>query len=243
MAYTCPVDFRARLLATLHAIAPVLEEKGVLVIGSEIPNLLEHGAASTLVVSQDVDIGVSVASHAAVKKRLSEIRGLRPSAEEPSVWVPEISPLIEVNFVGMDPSITDAGETYVLEDAELPLLVFGTLSFLRPGAPIEVEGLKVPVPRTAGLLLEKLVTDRSGEKGDRDLLVVLGLLLVAGESDLAELEETYWTLPKDLRHTVRSNLTILSLLEPVAGMPDPTPHRARIADLFRRLEVGEGGKV
>lgn len=114
--YLCAVGFRDRLIATLRAIEPLLEEPGLLVIGSEVPNLLERGAAATLVVSQEVDIGVPVMSHAGVKGRLRELRGLRPSAEEPSVWLPEDPNLIEVNFVGMDPCIEDPGDTYVLDD-------------------------------------------------------------------------------------------------------------------------------
>jgi len=39
-----------------------------------------------------------------------------------------------------------------------------------------------------------------------------------------------------LRFAIRSNLTILSLLEPRAGMPDPGPYRARIAELLTRLD-------
>jgi hypothetical protein len=38
------MDFRFRLLETLRAIRPVLEEPGVLIAGSEVPNLLEAGA-------------------------------------------------------------------------------------------------------------------------------------------------------------------------------------------------------
>jgi hypothetical protein len=34
----------------LRLIRPVLEAPGILVVGSEVPNLLEPGAASTLVV-------------------------------------------------------------------------------------------------------------------------------------------------------------------------------------------------
>jgi len=230
------MDFRARLLKTLRAIEPVLAEPGVLVIGSEVPNLLERGAASTLVVSEDVDIGVPVASHKGVKKRLRAVEGLRSSKEEPSVWLPDDPSLIEVNFVGMDPAISDASQTYVLEDEELPLLVFGYLSFMRPGTPIEVEGLVVPVPRKAGLLLEKLVTDRSGVKGDRDLLVVLGLMLVADASDLDELAEEYRKLSSELRHSVRTNLTLLSLIGPIEGMPDPAANRDKVIELLRRLE-------
>jgi len=45
------VEFRERLLATLRAIRPVLEVPGILVVGSEVPNLIEPRAASTLVVS------------------------------------------------------------------------------------------------------------------------------------------------------------------------------------------------
>jgi hypothetical protein len=233
------MDFRSQLIATLKAVSPVLGEPGVLVIGSEVPNLLEGGAASTLVVSEDVDIGIPVEAHSRAKARLGEIRGLARSSEEPSVWVPIAPGLIEVNFVGMDSRLRNAGEAYVLEDVELPLLVFGALSFLRPGRTIQVEGLAIPLPRPAGLLLEKLVTDRSGNKGDRDILVALGLLLEADESDLREVESVYATLDPETRYAVRSNLTMLSLVEPISGMPDPRPHRTEIRDLLKRLETRE----
>lgn len=237
--YTADVEFRDRLIATLRAIEPVLNEPGVLVIGSEVPNLLESGAASTLIVSQDIDIGVPVGRHAAIKQRLPEMHGFRPSPEEPSVWLPEDPACIEVNFVGMDPDIEGAGETYVFEDAELPLLVFGNLSLLKPGRTVYVDTTRIPLPQIAGLALEKLITDRSNEKGERDLLVVLALLLVADESDWLELARIYRTLPPELRHAARANLTILSLMNPVAGMPDPRLHRAKITHVLRKLEAEE----
>jgi hypothetical protein len=130
----------------------------------------------------------------------------------------------------------DPAEAYVLEDDRLPLLVFGALSLVEPGAPLEIEGTPVPLPRPAGLILEKLVTDRTGEKGERDLLVALGLLATSGPADLDELVESYRRLRPELRHAVRSNLTILSLLAPRAGMPDPGPRRGEVAELLRRLE-------
>jgi hypothetical protein len=228
------VDFRAKLLATLRAIEPILGEPGVMIAGSEVPNLLEPNAASSLVVSQDVDVAVSVDCHAAVKRRLGEISDLERSLEEPSVWLPKRPELIEVNFIGMD--TRRAGETYVLEDNELPLLVFGHLSLLQKAKPVSVGGLSIPVPRPAGLVLEKLVTDRSGEKGDRDLLVVLALLLVARPEDLDEVEHEYRGLAPELRYLVRSNLSLLSLLPPRSGMPDPEPHRAKVAALSGRLD-------
>ena len=52
------VAFRDRLIATIRAARPVLESPGVLVVGSEVPNLLEAGAAATLVVSQDPRSGM-----------------------------------------------------------------------------------------------------------------------------------------------------------------------------------------
>jgi len=233
------MDFRTRLLRTLRAIAPVLREPGVLVAGSEVPNLLEPDARSTLVVSQDVDIAVAVDRHGAVKARLHEIRGLVRSEEEPSVWLPEQADLIEVNFIGWDAGSTRAGETYVLEDDELPLLVFGHLSMLRPGRTLTIGELSVALPRPAGLMLEKILTDRSGEKGDRDLLVALALLMLSEESDLTEIEELYKELSPELRYTARSGLSTLSLLEPVRDMPDPTLHRALVAELLGRLERTE----
>jgi hypothetical protein len=233
--------FRDRLLATLRALEPILEEAGVMVIGSEVPNLLEPDAAATLVVSQDVDIGVAVTSHAAVKRRLSELRGYEASRDEPSVWLPVGHDGLEINFVGMDPETEDAADTYVLEDSELPLLVFGNLSLLEPAPPVQIEGLAVPVPRVAGLLLEKLLTERASVKGDRDLLVALSLILVAEGSDLDEFTELYHVLRPEHRYSVRSNLSALSLLAPHPDLPDPRPRRARVVELLRRLESREDG--
>lgn len=233
------VSFRDRLLATIRAAKAVLEDPGVLVVGSEVPNLLELDAAATLVVSQALDIGVPVERHAAVKERLAGLTEFAPSQDEPSVWTPRSADLLEVNFVGIDPA-QDPAEAYVLEDDRLPLLVFGALSLVSPGAELEIQGTRVRLPRPAGLLLEKLITDRTGDKGERDLLVALGLLTVAGPEDLDELEQGYARLRTELRHAVRSSLTILSLLAPRTGMPDPRPRRAAIATLLRRLEDREG---
>lgn len=240
--YTCRMDFRDRLLSTLRAIQSVLNVPGVMVIGSEVPNLLQPDAASTLVVSQDVDIGVPVACIEDVKAELREVTGLGPSEEEPSVWLPSNPELIEVNFVGMDPDTQDVTNVVVLEDPELPLLVFGALSLLRPGDVVDIEGLAVPVPRPAGLVIEKLLTERVAEKGARDLLVVVGLLTVMCETDFEELQEKYADLAAELRYGVRSNLTVLSLMQGADGMPDPHPQRARVAALLARLEELEGDK-
>jgi len=234
--YTRSVDFRTKLLSTLKAVQSVLNVPGVMVIGSEVPNLLQPDAASTLVVSQDVDIGVPVARINDVKAALREVTELEPSEEEPSVWLPLNPELIEVNFVGMDPDNQDAMHAFVFEDPGLPLLVFGALSLLRQGAILDIEDLNVPVPRPAGLLLEKLLTERVAEKGARDLLVVVGLLTVMRTADLEEIEEEYADLSNELRYAVRSNLTILSLMQGVDGMPDPRACRTRVAALLRRLE-------
>ncbi len=96
--------FRDKLWATISAARAVLEEPGVLVVGSEVPNLLEPDAASTLVVSQDLDIGVPVDRHAAVRQRLGDLREFRPPPDEPSVWMPRSPDLLEINFVGIDPA-------------------------------------------------------------------------------------------------------------------------------------------
>jgi hypothetical protein len=233
------VAFRDRLLATIRSARPVLELPDVLVVGSEVPNLLEPGAAATLIVSQDLDIGVPVARHAAVKARLGELGGLRPSEDEPSVWTPTGTDLLEVNFVGID-ARQDPAESYVFEDDRLPLLVFGALSLVSAGHEIEIEATRVRLPRAGGLLLEKLITDRTGEKGERDLLVALGLLATMPPGELDAFEAAYRGLRPELRHSVRSNLTILSLLSPHAGMPDPRPRRADVARILKRLETVEG---
>ncbi len=237
--YTGQVTFRDRLLATLRAIEPILNVPGVMVAGSEVPNLLEVGAAATLVVSQDVDILVPVAMHEQVKACLGAVTQLAPSPEEPSVWVPRPgdSTLIEVNFIGADPAIVDPIDTYERSDDQLPLMVFGPLSLLAPGPPAEIDGLRIPLPRPAGVALEKLATDRTGEKGDRDLLVVAGLLVAMTPDDFEELISKYAGLPVEMRGAVHSNLAILALLDARPGMPDPRPHRAAIAGLLTRLEA------
>jgi hypothetical protein len=233
------VRFRERLLATLRAVEPILEVRGVLVAGSEVPNLLEVDAASTLVVSQDVDLAIPVNVHDEVKARLDRITRLVPSPDEPSVWVPrpEAPELIEVNFIGLDPGIVEPMDTYEKPDDRLPLMVFGPLSLLKAGAVVEIDGLRIPLPQPAGLALEKLVSDRTGEKGDRDLLVVAGLLVRMSPADLDQLERAYLELSAELRHQVRANLSILSLLDARPGMPDPHPQRPVVDALLRRLEA------
>lgn len=237
--YSGCVTFRDRLLATLRAIEPILEVRGVLVAGSEVPNLLEADAAATLVVSQDVDLAIPIAVHEDVKARLDQITRLVPSADEPSVWVPrpEAAELIEVNFIGIDPAIVEPIDTYEQQDHRLPLMVFGPLSLLTAGPVVEIDGLRIPLPQPAGLALEKLVSDRTGEKGDRDLLVVAALLASMTPSDFDQLARTYLDLATELRHEIRSNLSILSLLDARPGMPDPRPQRPVVDALLRRLEA------
>jgi hypothetical protein len=235
------VTFRDRLVATVHAVRPILEVPDVLIVGSEVPNLIEPDAASTLVVSLDLDIGVPVARHSEVKSRLDRLEEFRPSPEEPSVWVPKRPELLEVNFLGIDPRRSPA-DAYVWEDDRLPLLVFGALSLVRPGRTVDVDGTAVRVPAVAGLLLEKLLTDRTGEKGERDLLVAAGLLAQVHAEDLDEAEQIYRRLDPEQRHVVRSNLTVLSLLDPRPGMPDPLARRADVTSLLGRFENLEPGR-
>jgi hypothetical protein len=171
--------------------------------------------------------------------RLASVTELSPSPDEPSVWIPRpdrADLLIEVNFLGIDRSIVDPADTYELADSELPLMVFGPLSLLRAGTAVEIDGLRIPTPRPAGLVLEKLLTDRSGEKGDRDLLVVVGLLAAMHPPDLDELAAEAHGLSPELRHLVRSNLALLLLLPGRIGMPDPAPRREQIAQLAARLD-------
>jgi hypothetical protein len=146
--------------------------------------------------------------------------------------------LLELNFVGMDPA-QDPAEAYALADDRLPLLVFGALSLISPGIELVIGGTRLTLPRPAGLLLEKLVTDRTGEKGERDLLVALGVLALSKPGDLDEFDRLYRGLRPELRHSIRANVTILSLLSSRDGMPDPGPRRPAIAALLRRLEVDE----
>ena len=142
------------------------------------------------------------------------------------MWTPRSLRLLELDFVGVDAS-QDPPEAYVFEDDQLPLLVFGALSLVEPGAELDIEGSRIRVPRVAGLLLEKLVTDRTGEKGNRDLLVALGLLMTAASAELDEFVGAYGRLRPDLRHAVRSNFTLLSLIDAEGRDAGPAPAASR----------------
>jgi hypothetical protein len=86
-------------------------------------------------------------------------------------------------------------------------------------------------------MLEKLVTDRTGEKGARDLLVVAGLLACGIPVDVDEMAARLETLSADAQHAARSSLTVLSLMVPHPDMPDPIPLRDTVRRLLARLEA------
>ena len=151
--------------------------------------------------------------------------------------MPTSSTLIEANFLGLDARIRDASQTYVLEDAELPLMVFGPLGLLRPGPRINVAGIRIPLPRPADLIVEKLLTDRTGEKGARDLLVVAGLFATGSTAVFDEVLNVTRTLSDDARYAIRSSLTVLSLIDARPGMPDPESVRALVKQLLDRMET------
>ena len=231
------MDFRDRLLGTLRQMQPVLDGEGVMVGGSQVPNLLEPEAAATLVVSQDVDLVVPVARLGEVKAALESVEGYSPAPDEPSVWMSDHPDRLEVNFIGLDPALDETSETYELEDDRLPMLVFGLLSLLEEGPTIEVGELRVRVPRPAGLLIEKLLTERSGLKGERDLLVALGLLMVSGDADLRETVKIFSELTSEQRSSVLGGLAVLSLMKPLPEMPDPSAARDHVVRLIGLLEA------
>ena len=101
----------------------------------------------------------------------------------------------------------------------------------------EVGDLRVRLPRPAGLLIEKLLTERSGLKGERDLLVALGLLQVSSQEDLEDFVGIFAGLTSEQRGAVVSNLTVLSLMKPLPEMPDPAAGREAVAGLIKRLEA------
>lgn len=230
------MTFRERLLRTLASVQPILDVPGVMVGGSQVPNLLQPDVAATLVVSQDVDLVVPVAAHQQVREALHGISGYEPSANEPSVWLPDDPLQLEINFIGRDPNLLETSDSYVLEDPNLPLLVFGLLGLLHEGATVEAAGVRVRLPRPGGLLAEKLLTERGGLKGERDLLVAVGLLTQCSEADLIEVTEIFQRLPPDARAGLLGNLTVLSLMQPLPQMPDPIRGRANVETLLTRLK-------
>jgi hypothetical protein len=62
------------------------------------------------------------------------------------------------------------------------------------------------------------------------------MLAAAAQRDLDEVASEFARLEPELRHAVRSNLTLLSIMAPVEHMPDPTRQRVRIAALLRAFD-------
>ena len=201
-----------------------------------MPNLLEPNAAATLVVSQDVDLVIPVTAHHEVRDALAGVAGYKASAEEPSVWLPDDPERLEINFIGRDPRVHETSDSYVLDDSKLPLLVFGLLSLLEEGTTVDTAGVRVRVPRPAGLMVEKLLTERAGLKGERDLLVAMGLLMQCNEFDFREVGTLFEALSPDARNMLLANLMLLSLMHPVPHMPDPSRGRDEVRSLIARLE-------
>jgi hypothetical protein len=72
-----------------------------------------------------------------------------------------------------------------------------------------IDGLRIPLPRPSSRALAKLVSDRTGEKDDHNLLVVAGLLVTM----------TPATRPRATSRPARAeHLSMLSLLEAKPGM-------------------------
>jgi hypothetical protein len=75
-----------------------------MVAGSQVPNLLQPGAASTLDVSPAVDLVIPISAHQHVRESLANVTGYRASPDEPSVWLPDDPNRLEINFIAMIPS-------------------------------------------------------------------------------------------------------------------------------------------
>ena len=71
------------------------------------------------------------------------------------MWSPRAPNLLELNFVGIDPA-RDPTDAYVLDDDQLPLLVFGALSLVKAGEEVTLAATLRsappgrPDPREAG---------------------------------------------------------------------------------------------
>ncbi len=80
-------------------------------------------------------------------------------------------------------------------------------------------------------------TTPSGRICKRDLLVALGLLIQRKEPDLIEVTEIFLQLPVDARTILLCSLAILSLLQPLPDMTDPTRGRGAVETLLTRLQA------
>ncbi len=224
------------LLETVKAARSLIEIPDVLVVGSQVPNLMQPTGSDLLVVSRDLDLAVTRQAIPDVKACLPTLTHFAPSSSEPAVLLPKSGNLLEVNLLGLD---RDCERSYIREDPDLPLVFFGSLSLLKTGPRLVIAGVTVQLPECASLLLEKLATERSGRKGDRDLLVAAGLLGLMRQPEIDRFELLATCADEELRYHIVSNLAILSMLPDVEGMPSAAARRQEISDLVRRL----GGKA
>lgn len=127
-------------------------------------------------------------------------------------------------------AILETGTTPELEEriASAEVLITSRLSLIESARPASRRD-----PRCVQRSLK-----RGGVWAQVELLTADERLMAAlGHAEkFDELETTYQQLAPELRYTILSNLSLLSPLEPRRQMPDPTPHRERIARLMLRLE-------
>ena len=65
----------------------------------------------------------------------------------------------------------------------------------------------------------------------------MGMLITAAPGEFDEIIRVAGGLSAESRHSICSALTVLSLMERHAGMPDPAPIRETVKRLLSRIEA------
>jgi hypothetical protein len=70
--------------------------------------------------------------------------------------------LIEVKLSGADPEFLESSDTYEKPDDRIPLIGARAAVAAGVGLVLEIDDLRIPLPQSAGLALEKRVRSYSG---------------------------------------------------------------------------------
>ncbi|MEW5692344.1 MAG: hypothetical protein AB1765_03500 [Candidatus Hydrogenedentota bacterium] len=205
------ISFRTKLLNTLKILKDILPH--TIIIGSEVPNLIRINKKVDLFVSEDIDVGIPVLKFKIIKSGIKRLlKKYYVSRDEPSILCPKTNELLEINFLGIDKNLDDLDDVYIFRDGLVSFIVFGTLSLIK-GKKVSINGMKVILAEPASLLVEKLLTERSHIKGERDIIVA-GLLLevIDIKKEMKHILAMINALNKDKRYLIQDNLSTLILI-------------------------------
>ncbi|MBE7439598.1 MAG: hypothetical protein HS115_14165 [Spirochaetales bacterium] len=196
---------------TLRDLRPVADQ--VIVIGSEVPNLSRIHSGADLFVSQDIDLAVPIENLERTDEQIPMLfEHYRQSSDEPSILLPRDDARLEINFLGVDFRSQDLDDISLHRGRHISFLAFGTLTLIKP-VDLTIEKHRFRVAEHRSLFLEKILTERSSIKGERDLYVAaLVFKEIQSPQEIIHMREDILALDSERKFFASDNLASLILM-------------------------------